>query len=364
MIDSTVAWIALGLACAPDGETLRAIRERCASPMPILVNDAEGEGVDLLLPPPAREASLKQMAAARREAEGVRAIGGEVVGFGDARYPPLLREIGDPPAWISLLGDPGEADGAAVAIVGSRDASLAGEQRAFEWALWLARRGVAIVSGFARGIDAAAHRGALAGGGRTVAVLGCGPDVLYPRAHGVLRAQVLDAGGAILSEFPLGTRPARWTFPRRNRLISGLSHGVLVVQAQARSGTLITARCAGDQGREVWAVPGAPEDPRARGTNALLRQGARLVENPAEVLEDLVPWAGARQRDEGACAQAIADQSDEEKNLLAAMEHRPVDIDTLALRARLPVTAIAALLLGLELRGQVRRTEGMRFQRS
>jgi DNA processing protein len=360
VIDATVAWIALGLVCAPEGARFRAIRERHGSPAPIFEC---GESGGDLIPSGLRDAARGRLFAAEREARRVRAIGGEVIGFGDGRYPGLLREIGDPPAWMSFLGDAGDSDSPAVAIVGSREASPSGERRAFEWAALLARRGVTIVSGFARGIDAAAHRGALAVGGRTVAVLGCGLDVEHPRAHRTLRARVLAAAGAIVSEFPLGTRPAPWTFPRRNRVISGLSRGVLVIQAAARSGTLITARCAGDQGREVWAVPGAPEDPRARGTNALLRQGARLVENPVEVLEDLLPWAQARKEEAEDRPQAIAELSDEEKNLLAVMEGGPVDIDTLASRARLPVTAIGTLLLALELRGCVRRIEGMRFER-
>jgi DNA processing protein len=360
----TVAWVALGRAGSIEGGVLRAIRALYGSPVPLLSGEA---GADDPLPPALREKAVAQMGRAGREVAAIRAVGGQVIGFGDPRYASPLREIADPPAWLAVDGDPGDPDAPAVAIVGSRSASFEGERRAHRWASWLARRGLTIVSGFAPGIDAAAHRGALAAGGRTLAVLGCGLDVTYPRRHHALRAEVVRGGGALLSEFALGTQPARWTFPRRNRLISGLSGGVLVIEAAARSGTLITAGYAGDQGREVWAVPGPPENPRAQGTNALIRQGARLVEDPAEVLEDLLPGAApgnAPAAARGREAQAPGGLSEEERNLLAALGARPLDIDTLAARADLPVQRVSALLLDLEMRGQAKRVAGTRFARS
>jgi DNA processing protein len=363
-IAPSVAWLALGSVGSIDGPVLRAIQARYGSPAPLLAGEAAAPD---LLPASLCEAGLAHLGQAKREVEAVRAAGGRVIGFGDPHFSRPLREIADPPPWLAVAGDPGDPGAPAVAIVGSRSASPAGERRAHQWASWLARHGLTIVSGFAPGIDAAAHRGALAAGGRTTAVLGCGLDVTYPVRHRGLRAEVVRGGGALLSEFTLGTRPARWTFPRRNRLISGLSGGVLVIEAAARSGTLITAGRAGDQGRDVWAVPGAPDDPRAQGTNALIRQGARLVEDPAEVLEDLLPGAVSRKAPAtgwGGEAQAPEALSEEERGLLAALGAGTLDIDTLAARSALPVRRVSALLLDLELVGQVRRVAGTRFARS
>jgi DNA processing protein len=264
-----------------------------------------------------------------------------------------------------MLGAWAGDDAPAIAMVGSRSACPAGVRRAREWAAWLARRGVAIVSGLAHGVDAAAHEGALEAGGRTAAVLGCGLDVVYPRRHRALREAIVRGGGAVVSEFPIGTQPAPWTFPRRNRLISGLARGVLVIQAAERSGTAITAALALDQGREVWAVPGAPEDPRARGTNALIRQGARLVESPAEVLGDLLPGGffdlpRPGERDRGAI-QAAEGLTEEERELLASLGGAAADIDTISACAGLTVDEAATALLALELRGEIKRLPGMRF---
>lgn len=364
--DETVqasAWIALGASRSPDRDLFRSIRERFGSPASLLKSGAGGEEhlSDALI----GEARARGPWAAA-ELERIQAAGGVAVTFSDPRYPPLLREIADPPAWLACAGEPGDPDAPAIAVVGSRSASPEGERRARNWAAWLARRGVTIVSGFAPGIDAAAHRGALEGGGRTLAVLGCGLDVIYPRRHRALREEVLRAGGALLSEFPMGTEPARWTFPQRNRLISGISRGVLVVQAAARSGTAITARLALEQGREVWAVPGSPDDPRARGTNGLIRQGARLVEEPSEILADLLPWwprelSRPAPREGG--IQAVAGLTEEERNLLSRLGVDCVDIDTIAARVRISVGKAATLLLALEMGGQVRRHPGMRFSR-
>lgn len=364
--DETVqasAWIALGASRSPDRDLFRSIRERFGSPASLLKSGAGGEEhlSDALI----GEARARGPWAAA-ELERIQAAGGVAVTFSDPRYPPLLREIADPPAWLACAGEPGDPDAPAIAVVGSRSASPEGERLARNWAAWLARRGVTIVSGFAPGIDAAAHRGALEGGGRTLAVLGCGLDVIYPRRHRALREEVLRAGGALLSEFPMGTEPARWTFPQRNRLISGISRGVLVVQAAARSGTAITARLALEQGREVWAVPGSPDDPRARGTNGLIRQGARLVEEPSEILADLLPWwprelSRPAPREGG--IQAVAGLTEEERNLLSRLGVDRVDIDTIAARARISVGKAATLLLALEMGGQVRRHPGMRFSR-
>lgn len=361
--DQARAWIALGATTKPNRDLFRSIRERYGSPALLL--ERGGDGGAYLSDALMGEARARRPWAAA-ELDRIHGTGGVAVTFSDPRYPPLLREIADPPAWLAWAGEPGDPDAPVIAVVGSRSASPAGERLARSWASWLARRGVTIVSGFAPGIDAAAHRGALEGGGRTLAVLGCGLDVTYPRRHRTLREEVLRAGGALLSEFPMGSEPARWTFPQRNRLISGLSRGVLVIQAAARSGTAITARLALEQGREVWAVPGSPDDPRARGTNGLIRQGARLVEEPSEILADLLPWwprEPARPAPEERGIQAVAGLTEEERNLLSRFGVDRIDIDTIAALAGVSVGKAATLLLALEMGGQVRRHPGMRFSR-
>ena len=205
-------------------------------------------------------------------------------------YPALLARITDPPRRLWLRGDPRALVAPCVAIVGSRAASTYGVRMAEQLAADLARAGITVVSGLARGVDSAAHRGALAagpGGGRTVAILGSGVDVIYPPEHEALAPQILDAHGALVSEVPPGSPPRRGNFPRRNRLISGVSLAVVVVEASDRSGSLQTARCALEQGREVLAVPGPVVGERFRGSHGLLRDGAKLVESASDILEEL-----------------------------------------------------------------------------
>src|SRR5438874_3259706 len=206
----------------------------------------------------------------------------------DVRYPVLLRNIPDPPPLLYVDGQVEPVDVQAVAIVGSRHATLYGIRIARTLAEELSRLGFTVVSGMARGIDRVAHEGALAAGGRTLAVLGCGLDVAYPPDHTQLRAQVAEAG-ALLTEFPLGSPPLAAHFPRRNRILSGLSLGVVVVEAAEGSGSLITAKLAAEQGREVFAVPGPIDAPTSRGTHGLLKQGAKLTETVDDILDELLP---------------------------------------------------------------------------
>src|SRR5947199_3709487 len=234
---------------------------------------------------------------AARETAEAETLNGHILTLDDPGYPPGLLQLSPPPPVITVRGE--LPDGPAVAIVGSRRADAYGREAAELFARSLAAAGVTIVSGFARGIDAAAHRGALgAPGGRTVAVLGCGLAVDYPRGHARLGDEIA-AQGALVTEFPCGTTPRAWHFPVRNRIIAALSAGTLVVEATARSGSLVTARHALDLGREVWAVPGRLIDPRAAGPNALIRDGAALVQEPRDILESLgfrsiVPAAPSR----------------------------------------------------------------------
>jgi DNA processing protein len=223
-----------------------------------------------------------------------------------------------------------------------------------------------VVSGLAVGIDAAAHRGALKGGGRTVAVLGCGIDIPYPRPHGALRAEVM-ASGALLSEFPMGTPPAPAHFPQRNRVISGLSLGVVVVEAAQRSGSLITARFALEQGREVFAVPGMARHFRSVGPHGLLKQGAKLVEGAEDILEEIRPLlrTAPEQRPKESKAPAVEsiarELSPEETSIIGILGSNPVHIDEIARSTAMAASQLSALLLGLELKGVVRQSAGKYF---
>ncbi|MGH7066334.1 MAG: DNA-processing protein DprA, partial [Acetobacteraceae bacterium] len=223
--------------------------------------------------------------AAREEVERLTKLGASLLILGGPDYPPLLALLADAPPTLGVLGDPAVLSQRAVAIVGGRNASANGQRIAEELASALAAAGLPIVSGMARGIDAAAHRGALASG-RTVAAVAGGLDVPYPPQHSSLQAAIAN-NGAVVSEAPLGTAPQARHFPRRNRIIAGLVVGVVVIEAAPLSGSLITARLALEAGRELFAVPGSPLDPRTRGSNDLIRQGAYLVETAADVLDHL-----------------------------------------------------------------------------
>ncbi len=281
---------------------------------------------------------------------------------GQPGYPPQLACIPDPPELLYFRGDPAVLSAPAVAIVGSRRPTPAGRATAFEFARRLASHGLVVTSGLAAGIDAAAHRGALAAGGATVAVCGTGLDRTYPEAHAALAAEIA-AHGAVVSEFPPATKPLPHHFPRRNRLISGLSLGVLVVEARHRSGSLITARLAAEQGREVFALPGSIHNPLARGCHRLIRDGARLVETVQEVVAGLqadlfaaLPWPVAQPRETEALSAGPLDR--ESKILLNACGFEPVDVDILVQRTGFTAASVASMLVMLELRGEVESSAG------
>jgi len=281
---------------------------------------------------------------------------------GQPGYPPQLACIPDPPELLYFRGDPTVLSAPAIAIVGSRRPTPAGRATAFEFARRLASHGLVVTSGLAAGIDAAAHRGALAAGGATVAVCGTGLDRTYPEAHAALAAEIA-AQGAVVSEFPPGTKPLPHHFPRRNRLISGLSLGVLVVEARHRSGSLITARLAAEQGREVFALPGSIHNPLARGCYRLIRDGARLVETVQEVVAGLqadlfaaLPWPVVQPRETEALSAGPLDR--ESKILLNACGFEPVDVDILVQRTGFTAASVASMLVMLELRGEVESSAG------
>jgi DNA processing protein len=279
----------------------------------------------------------------------------------DAAYPALLREVAPPPP-LDVRGALVDDDALAVAIVGSRRATPYGVEVAERLASELASRGVTIVSGFARGIDTAAHRGALAAGGRTLAVLGCGVDVVYPAENAPLVAQVA-ARGALLSQFPLGTPPVPQNFPARNRTLAGLALGVIVVEAAERSGALITAGFAGDLGREVFAIPGRITSESSRGANGLLQDGAKLVQHWMDIVSELPDRWRRAILDTATAGDAPAPLagSDDERMLRALSVDEPQHIERLMARVEMPAARASAVLTALELGGFVRQLAGQRW---
>jgi len=323
------------------------------------------------LPDMARTARLDTRATSAaqilREAEALAELGGRFIIIGDDDYPASLAAIADAPPVLSVIGDAQLLSRPSVAVVGARNASVNGRRLASRFAAELGQAGQVIASGLARGVDAAAHGAALPTG--TIAVLAGGVDIVYPPENeGLYRA--IAERGAIVSEAPLGTRPQARHFPRRNRIVSGLSAGVLVVEAALQSGSLITARQAAEQGREVFAVPGSPLDPRARGTNRLIRDGAHLVEDSADVLAHLaaVPATIPAPRPAPVAAvkarpQQIDKEQEEPHNpwrdqVISCLGPAPTPVDEVVRRCHVSPAAVAGLLLELELAGRLERHRG------
>ncbi|MGB8421554.1 DNA-processing protein DprA [Paraburkholderia sp.] len=287
--------------------------------------------------------------------------GNHVVTLDDPAYPPRLLTMPDPPPLLYIKGRLDLLHTRAVALVGSRSATAQGVEDAERFARELSQAAVTIVSGLALGIDGAAHRGGLEGVGGTVAVIGTGADIVYPAAHHALARQIA-AQGAILSEWPLGTPARAANFPQRNRLIAGLVSGVVIVEAAMRSGSLITARLANDMGREIFALPGSIHAPLSRGCHRIIKQGAKLVETPDEVLEELgfaKPVATAP-----VSPTAPPAMSAEALKLLDALGHAPATLEILATRTEMGDAALQNTLLQLELAGQVTVLPGGRFTRA
>jgi DNA processing protein len=283
--------------------------------------------------------------------------GNALVTLADATYPRLLLEIADPPAVLYVRGRVELLQRPTLAVVGSRNATAQGAANAESFAKALSASGLTIVSGLALGIDAAAHRGGLAGPGSTIAVLGTGIDVVYPRSNAALASEIAERG-LLISEFPLGTGALASNFPRRNRLISGLAQGCLVVEAALASGSLITARSAAEQGREVFAIPGSIHSPVSKGCHTLIKSGAKLVETAEDVLAELGGF-----RASGFASTVQPGAGAENGGLLQHMGHDPVDIDALCVRAGMSAEQVSSELLRLELAGRVAALPGGLFQR-
>ena len=355
-------WLALLRAPGIGPATALALLQRFGDPVALFAAGAQAwtaGGVPLAL----------QQGLLRPDWEGVaqdlRWLDGEgrcLVPWTDPRYPPLLREVAQAPVALFCHGDPELLSRRQLAIVGARSVTRQGAETAEAFAAELARCGLTITSGLAVGVDGAAHRGALAAGGATVAVCGTGLDRVFPARHREL-AREIAARGVLVSEFPTGTPPLADHFPRRNRIISGLSLGVLVVEAAPRSGSLITARLALEQGREVFAIPGSIHSPMSRGPHALLRQGAKLTESVPDILEELAAQLGehfeAPARDE-VLRGALDPQR---QRVLEAVGFEPTAFDQLVERLEMPVDALSAALLTLELDGRIATAAGGAYQR-
>lgn len=327
---------------------------------------------------------VKARDEAARELDRAAAMNVEIITLDDERYPLLLKTIHGPPSLLYLKGKLEPRDVHAVAIVGSRKCSVYGREQAERFGANLAGIGMTVVSGGARGIDTHAHKGALVPkNGRTIAVLGCGVDVVYPPENVALFDQIVAAGGAILSEFPLGTPPTAENFPRRNRIVSGMSRGVLVVEADVKSGALITAKYAMEHERVVFAMPGRIDNPLSAGPHALIRDGAVLVENVSNVLDNLGPLPDAESptAQRSACLfdtppavrvdpspRAVAPSapsrpalSDRQQAIVDSLRGETLDVDTIAERVSLAPHQVLGELTMLTLRGAVERVDGQKF---
>lgn len=352
--ESLAAWLRLTLISGIGGESQRKLLAAFGLPEAIFAagrlatRAVIGDRADLLFDSDPSE-------AVDRNIEWGSQPGQCILTLADEDYPQALLEIADPPSLLYVRGNASLLQKRGLAMVGSRNATPQGLQTAENFAKALASKGLCIISGLALGIDAAAHRGALAGGGDTIAVIGTGADRIYPARNKDLALAIVERG-AVISEFPLGTPAIAANFPRRNRIISGLSRGVLVVEAAPESGSLITARLAGEQGREVFAIPGSIHSPVARGCHKLIKQGAKLVETANDVLEELgnfdMPAKPAEQ----------LPQNDEDP-LLIALGHDPCSLDDLVEYTGQSADQLLPELLMLELSGQIATLPGNRYQR-
>ena len=345
----------------------KALLERFGSAAAVLAaTRGELQGVDGIGP----KISERILAAgdevdAEAELQLAAEHGIDVLTEASADYPRPLRQIHDPPGVLFRRGKPLPQDEMAVAIVGTRHATRYGLQQAERLAASLARTGFTVVSGLARGIDAAAHRGAMDAGGRTIAVLGSGLLQIYPPEHQRLADEVA-ANGYLLSESPPRMRPLSGAFPQRNRIISGLSVGTIVVEAADRSGALITARHAYEQGREVFAVPGPIDSRVSRGCHSLIKDGAKLVESIDDIMAELGPLAENIRRDDGTTIASPAELllNEIEQQVLAAIDGSPTSVDAIAQVSRLPIHRVLSTISVLEMRRLVRRVSGTQVTRA
>lgn len=364
--DKRLAWLALYLIPGLGNRTIKRLIQRFEQPEGVF----EASRKELMTLEGMRETVAHNIVTraflpqAERELERVEASNARIVLYTDPAYPVLLKEIYSPPMLLYVKGKEIPPLQTFVALVGSRNPTHYGLKAAETIAAGLARQGIGVVSGLARGIDSAAHRGCLRGEGFTVAVVGTGIDKVYPAANKPLFEQVADQG-AVVSEFPTGTPPEARNFPIRNRVISGLSRGVAVVEATLNSGSLITASMALDQDREVFAVPGSIDSFKSRGTHYLIKQGAGLIENAHDILMEL-GMAGAASRDKsdpGTSAVRMDEMDEVEKRIYELIGHYPVHMDHIARSGALDPGEVSSVLMNMELKGLVRQLPGKMFVR-
>ena len=361
-------WLALSRTPGLGSRTIQQLLNTCGTPRAVFDRAAQAR-LSATLDPAVQEALRRpDWAAVERDLAWLARTGCVAVCLDHPDYPSLLRQIHDAPPVLFVHGDPACLALPQLAVVGSRNPTPQGRDTAYEFARALAAAGLGVASGLATGIDAAAHQGALAAGGVTVAVLGCGLDKIYPPRHRDLAARIRH-GGALVSAFPPGTPPLPAHFPQRNRLISGLSLGTLVVEAAIRSGSLITARCAVDQGREVFAVPGSIHNPLSHGCHVLIREGAKLVETVGDILEELgalsqyvLNIAGPVTDDVHRGGRDVLDAA--QYRLLEMLGFDPISMDALIERSGLTPEEVSSMLLVLELRGYVAAIGGGRYCRN
>jgi DNA processing protein len=362
VIDKAADWLTLDFLPGIGSTTLCRLAQRFNTPASIL----EEVGADSDITPRLvriltdRNLSSKAKIQVKEQLDRLDKLRISLICHGDALYPQQLYALADAPVFLFYKGDLSCLQQPAVALVGSRAATAYGREVSYKLATGLARRGVVLVSGVALGIDAKAHQGALSAGGLTAGVLGCGLDVIYPRGNKDLYPQIAE-NGILLSEYPCGTRPDGFRFPARNRIISGLVQGVVIVEATLKSGSLITARLALDQGREVFAVPGRIDSAKSAGTHRLIQQGAHLVQCVDDITEELgilneiqaKPSAGVREKAAGA----------EEQNILDCLDVYPIDIDSILRITEIETGVVLNHLLQLELKGLVRQLPGQMYEK-
>jgi len=353
-------WLALLHLPGAGPVRLRALLEHYGTPQAVCERGASDGSLEAelreALRAPAWDAVERDLAWA--------GAGRHIVTLEDPRYPPLLAQVHDAPPLLFVHGNVEALVQPQLAVVGSRNPTPLGEETAQQFARVLAAAGLTITSGLALGIDGAAHRGALAARGQTIAVFGTGPDRIYPARHRDLAHAIVDGGGALVSEYPPGTPPLPGHFPRRNRIISGLALGTLVVEAALRSGSLLTARSAAEQGREVFAIPGSIHNPLARGCHRLIRDGAKLVETAQDILEELAPQLRAVLAQEAVPEVSEFALDADYRRLLDCLDFAPTAVDILVERSGLTADAVSSMLLLLELEGYVASAAGGAYART
>lgn len=363
------AYVALNMIPGIGPVRVRAMREALGSAVAILEASASQlERVPGIGPEVAQQvADWRESVDLDGELKRIAAAGITVVTCEDDDYPPLLREIYDPPLVLYVRGTLCPGEKRAFAIVGSRRTTLYGQEMARRLAFQLVRGGATVVSGLARGIDTQAHRGALQAGGRTVAVLGCGIDQVYPPENADLAREIVEKGGAVVTEFPFGTRPDRQRFPMRNRLVSGWALGVVVVEANLTSGALITARMAAEQGRQVFAVPGRVDSVLSRGCHRLIKDGAKLTEDAEDVWAEFEYLVRPTDSDKGSLPARFPLRivlNEWEQKIVAAIGEDEPAVDEIVRATGLTTALVSATLLGLEMKRVVRKLPGQRYARN